>query len=74
MLVKGAELTDRPLIPGQCRAGMFYYGSIERIGSPKPKEDISNGVRKVHCSLDQIVIIADCYFRVLFVPGFPNIA
>lgn len=26
-------------------------GSIERIKAPKPKEDTSNGVHKVHCSL-----------------------
>lgn len=30
--------------------------STRRIGSPKPKEDIRNGVCKVHCSLQQAVI------------------
>lgn len=30
--------------------------STLRIGSPKPKEDIRNGVCKVHCSLQQAVI------------------
>lgn len=30
--------------------------STQRIGSPKPKEDIRNGVCKVHCSLQQAVI------------------